>query len=154
MKSSIFILIMSLSLATQAQSTQPEAWQFLNFFGTYSTQGSTCPQLNGELFIGYGKNSVDIPVLEIAPLFSTTPRTYIYLRNSESHGEDCYECDPNWWTSEVIGGDGIHNAVYTSEGVAPYSTEHTKTVLEIVKTKDERLFFKWDSCTAQLIKNK
>lgn len=136
------------------QKKNDNGWQFHAFFGSYTaTQTSgPCPALMDTVAIGF-KHTREFPSIEIRSPFSTSDYYFEYLRNLSMYGGDCYECDSGGWETNVVGGNGANNAFFKKTGVTAYTNQSYLTVIEIVKAKNGRTYMKWNSCSAELIKN-
>lgn len=152
MKTITLIAALVGSQTALGQVAKPDGWQFHNFFGTYDVvaPGGTCAQLSGKIFIGF-KHTTDFPSIEIKPVFPSESTFFQYLRNSTSHGQDCYECDPDWHETVVVAGDGIKNAIFTINGIRPYNHHKYSETIEMVKS-NRKVYIKWNDCSAELIK--
>lgn len=133
-----------------AQTSTNEGWQFKSFIGDYRViQSGGCSILSGAVSINY-LNSKDYLSIKIRPRFSSDQITTEYLRNYSSHGEDCYECDPDRWDSTVIGGDGVKVATYKNVGVMPYTHKSYSTIIELERSEQNRIYIKFNECVAEL----
>jgi hypothetical protein len=86
------------------QEPQKDGWQFESFFGTYSVvQSAESCSTASDVWIGY-RYTEKFPQIEINFQQDYKKKIFESLIAGYSTGEECYECDPDWWESRVTGG--------------------------------------------------
>lgn len=152
MKVAFVKVVMIFAIGMTAQASEGEGWQFNSFEGEYSVVGTGgCPLLSGTVSVGhrYSRNYLTIA---IQPRFSSVQRLIEHLTPRESRGEDCYECDPDWWEIASIGGDGVRNATFRKSGTLPYTHVAYSIDIELVRVDQNRVAIKVDECAAELVR--